>query len=134
MGRILVITGIVIGLTALYFGILMPYAGSWEAIAIAVFGGLFLYSICRAFIAIRKRQVAIHREWMIRAFATAISIATARVFMTVFDLTLTAAGFRPKEIFVMAIWTGWILTVAAAELWIRYTRSRSESEVSTLAK
>jgi hypothetical protein len=122
VGRVLVFTGIVVGVTALYFGILMPYGGTGEAIAIAVFGGLFLYSICRAFIAIRKRQVAIHREWMIRAFAAAISIASARIFITVLDLTLTSAGFRPKEIFVMAIWIGWTLTIGAAEIWIRRTR------------
>ena len=28
--------------------------------------------------------------------------------------------------FVASIWTGWVLTLCAAELWIRYTRPRTQ--------
>lgn len=122
-GRVLVLAGFVSGLTALYFGLLMPYAGPGEAIAIALFGGLFLASLSLAFVAIRRHQVARHREWMIRAFAIAIAISTVRIVGAVLDAALTPAGVRPKVVFVLAVWTGWVITLGAAELWIRHTHS-----------
>lgn len=128
-GRVLVPVAFATGLSALYFGLLMPYGGLAEAIAIALFGGLFLAAISRAFVAIRRHQVARHREWMIRAFAIAIGISTVRVVGAVLDVALTPAGLRPRDIFVLSVWTGWVLTLGAAELWIQYTRSRVGSLV-----
>ena len=124
-GRVLVLVAFVAAVSAFYFGLLMPYGGLSEAIATALFGGLFLAAISRAFIAIRRHQVARHREWMIRAFAIAMGISTVRVVGAVFDVTLTPAGIRPPEIFVLSIWVGWVITLGAAEVWVRYTRSRS---------
>ena len=126
-GRVLILTTFVVVLTALYFGVLMPYGGTSEVIATALFGGFCLAAVCRAFLAIRRRQVARHREWMIRAFAIAIGIPTIRVVGGVFDIVLTPAGYRSPEIFVLSFWTGWLITLGAAELWIRYTRPHSRS-------
>jgi len=123
-GRLLVLAGFVTALAGLYFGLLMPYGGWSEAIAVALFGGLFLYALSRALLAIRKHQVARHREWMIRAFAVAIGISTVRVIAAILDLTLSPAGFAPPVLFVLSIWTGWALTLGAAELWIRHTLER----------
>jgi len=121
-GRILLPAVVVSVLAGLYFGIFIPYGGPGEAAAIALFGGLFLVAICRAFLAIRRHQVARHREWMIRVFAIAIAISTVRVVAVVLDVALTPAGFRPPELFVLSLWTGWVITLGVAELWIRYTR------------
>ena len=121
-GRILLPAGIVSVLAGLYFGIVIPYGGLGEAVAIAVFGGLFLIATCRAFLAIRRHQVALHREWMIRVFATAIAISTMRVVGSVLDVALTPAGLRPRTLFVLSLWTGWVITLGVAEFWIRYTR------------
>ena len=126
-GRVLIVTTFVVVLTALYFGVLAPYGGPYEVIATILFGGFCLAAVCRAFLAIRRRQVARHREWMIRAFAIAIGISTIRIVGGVFDMVLTPAGYHPQEIFVLSFWTGWLITLGAAELWIRYTRPRSPS-------
>ena len=124
-GRILLPAALVSVVASLYFGLLIPYGGPGEAAAIALFGGLFLFAMIRAFVAIRRGQVAQHREWMIRVFAIAIAISTVRVVAAIFDLALTPAGVRPPDLFVLSVWTGWVITVGAAELWIRYTRPRS---------
>jgi hypothetical protein len=108
---------------AVNFGLLMPYGGPAESVAIALFGALFLLALSRAFLAIRRHQVARHREWMIRAFAIALAISTVRVVGAAFDVLLTPAAVHPAPIFVLSIWTGWIVTVAAAEPWIRHTRT-----------
>jgi outer membrane protein assembly factor BamB len=112
-------------LSGLYLGLLVPFAGATEAIAIAVFGGLFLFAISRAFVLIRAGRVASHREWMLRAFAIAIGISTVRVFGAIFDVALTPAGFRTDVSFALAIWAGWATTLGAAEIWIRFTRRRA---------
>lgn len=125
-GRILLPAALVSVVASLYFGVLIPYGGPGEAAAIALFGGLFLFAMIRAFVAIRRGQVARHREWMIRVFAIAIAISTVRVVASILDLALTPAGVRPPELFVLAVWTGWVITVGAAELWIRHTRPRGE--------
>jgi uncharacterized membrane protein len=117
---------IVSALAGLYFGLLMPYGGLGEATATAFFGGILLVSVILAFVAIRRGQVARHREWMIRAFAIALGISTVRVVGTVFDIVLTPAGLPPPELFVLSLWTGWTVTLAAGELWIRYTRGAGD--------
>jgi hypothetical protein len=61
---------------------------------------------------------------MIRVFAIAIAISTVRVVAGVLDVALTPAGFRPPDLFVVSLWTGWVITLGVAELWIRYTRPR----------
>ena len=124
-GRLLVLAAIIAASTGLYFGLFLPFAGPGESVPIALFGGLLLYALLKAVVAIRGRQVALHREWMIRAFALALAISTVRIVGAVLDLTMTPAGFGPRPMFVVAIWTGWVTTLGAAEIWIRYTRSHS---------
>jgi uncharacterized membrane protein len=122
-GRILLPLGIVSVVVSLYFGILIPYGGLGEAIGIGLFGSLFIFSAVRAYVAVRRREIAQHREWMIRTFAIALAISTVRLLGGPFDLLLTPLGLRPSAVFVITIWTAWVLTVGAAELWIRRTRS-----------
>jgi len=122
-GRILLPLAVISVITSLYFGILIPFGGLGEAIAIALFGGIFIASASRAYLAIRRKEVERHREWMIRTFAIALSISTVRLVDAPVDLILTPAGVRPPGVLVVAMWTGWVITVALAELWIRHTRA-----------
>jgi uncharacterized membrane protein len=121
-GRLLLPALVASVLPGLYFGILIPYGGPSEAVVIAASGGLLVIAVCQGFLAIRRRQVARHREWMIRVFALAIAISTVRVVGLPLDVALTPAGFRPPTVFALSVWTGWIITLGIAELWIRYTR------------
>jgi hypothetical protein len=122
LGRLSVLAAWVSGLVGLYFGLFTPYAGGWETIAIALFGGLFVAAVSIGLVAIRRGEVARHREWMIRAFATAIGISTVRIVGGVLDVALTPAGVGPQAAFLISIWIGWIVTVSAAEIWIVRTR------------
>jgi uncharacterized membrane protein len=123
-GRVLVLAAVVSVTSGLFFGLLMPFGGAAEAVAIALFGGLFLLALGRAVAAVRTGRVALHREWMIRAFAVALGISTVRVLGAGLDVLLTPAGVRPDHVFVLSVWAGWVSTLAAAELWIAWTRPR----------
>ena len=121
-GRIVMLAAITTALSGLYFGLFMPFGGPAEAVAIALFGGLLLTAVVRGFLAIRSGRVALHREWMIRTFALAIAISTVRLVGPVVDYAFTPGGLRSWDMFARSVWIGWVLTIAAAEAWIRYTR------------
>jgi uncharacterized membrane protein len=121
-GRVLVGCAVVSALAGFYFGLRMPYGGLSETAVIVLFGAILLVAVTLAVAAIRRGDVARHREWMIRAFAVVVGIATIRVVGMVLDVLLTPTGVGPADVFVLSLWTGWILTLTAAEVWIRYTR------------
>ena len=131
-GRLLLPTMLAGLLPGLYFGIVRPYGGPAEAVAIAAFGGLLLFAVYRGVRAIRRGQVARHREWMIRVFALTIAISTVRLVAGPLDVILTPLGVRPSALFALSVWTGWVLTLGVAELWIRRTRRSEVQEASKL--
>ena len=127
-GRVLLLIGVSAALSGLYFGVLRPYAGPAEAIVVALFGMFFLVAATRAWLAIRSGDSRTHREWMLRAVAVALGIATVRYIALPLDLALTLMGIGPRTGFVIAISFGWTLTLATTEWWIRATR-RSPREI-----
>lgn len=129
-GRVLLCAILVSTAPALYFGLGAPFGGWLEALAIATVATLLITAVGRAFVAIRRGHVALHREWMLRAFALAIGIATVRVVGAVLDVALAPLGIRAATGLVVSLWLGWGVTVGAAELWIRYTRVRASGPIS----
>ena len=127
-GRVLVVVAIPVGLSGLLLAALFPHGGPGAASAAFVAGALFLVALLRACIAIRRRDVARHREWMIRMFSIGLGIATVRVVgLLLFAIT----GARFQDIAGLSFWVGWVSTLAAAELWIRHTRPRVVPVVGT---
>ena len=132
-GRLLLALALVATLAAFFFGMLLPFGGWGETIPITLFGGIFLVSLGRAFVAIRRRDVRLHREWMIRAFAIALGISTVRIVGVALDFALLSAALSSEAVFVMSVWIGWTITFATGEAWIRYTRTRARSAVAAVA-
>jgi uncharacterized membrane protein len=121
LGRVLVVSGLAVTVSALYFALLMPFAGMGETIVIVLFGGLFAFALVRAWLAIRRSDVALHRRWMIRAFAVAIGISLVRVAGIPADLAGTAYGLAARPVFVISLWVGFTLAVVAGELYVSAT-------------
>jgi hypothetical protein len=117
-GLFLVACAIPSALLVTIYGVRYPHGGAVEASATAVFGTFFLFAITRAVIAIRRRDIARHREWMIRAFAVAIGVETIRLFG---PMLLILHPTSIAEMIGVSFWLGWSVTVAAAEVWIRMT-------------
>jgi hypothetical protein len=126
LGRGLVITGAVTGATAIAMSFRASIGGMNETAATVMFGLLFLFSLCKAFLYIRHRQVALHREWMIRAFAIALAIATVRPIVGLFFATSRLTGLTLHDFFGTAFWIGFTLHLVAAEAWINRTRSSAK--------
>jgi len=125
MGRVVLMSGVVTGVTALTMTTQMAIGGATERAATALFGVLFLIALGRAFVCIRRRQVARHREWMIRAFALGLAVATIRPIVGAFFATRSLTQLTPHEFFGIAFWIGFTLHLIAAEVWINYTRGEA---------
>jgi hypothetical protein len=100
----------------------IPFAGWGERIIMALFGGLYLLALGKGFVHIRARRPALHREWMLRAFAIGLSIATQRL---IFVPTLLLAAPTDGQIAAasLAAWAlAFVVHTALAEVWIRHTR------------
>jgi uncharacterized membrane protein len=125
MGRVLVGVGVVVGMTALFIGFVIPYSGWAESVLIGLFGSLFLFALVKGFVHVRAGRVALHREWMIRAFAIALAIATQRV---IFIPSLFVVGEPTHGQIVtlsLAAWSAALVVHASlAEVWIHLTRKR----------
>ena len=122
-GRVLVSIGVVVGVTALFMGLVIPFSGWAERVIIGVFGGLFLLALGKGFVHVRAGRVASHREWMIRAFAIALSIATMR--MIFIPALLVAADPTDGQIAFLSVASftaAFVVHASVAELWIRLTR------------
>lgn len=123
-GRVAIILAAASGLTGLFFGLKQPLAGAAEQVIISAAGLFLLAAVCVAYLHIRAGHVSAHREWMLRAIAAALGIASVRIVALPLDLTLAPRGVDPRVIFGLALWLGWGVTLAVAEWWIRATRQR----------
>jgi uncharacterized membrane protein len=128
VGRVVLASGLVTGVTALAMTMQMAIGGATERAATALFGVLFRFALARAFACIRRRQVVLHREWMIRAFSLGLAVATVRPIVGAFFATRNLTGLTPPEFFGIAFWLGFTMHLIAAEAWINHTRS----EISVL--
>jgi Predicted membrane protein (DUF2306) len=80
--------------------------------------------LCKAFWHIRRGEISLHREWMIRAFAIGLAVATIRPIIGVFFATSRLSGLSPHEFFGIAFWIGFVLHLIAAKAWIHATEPK----------
>jgi uncharacterized membrane protein len=124
-GRILVVLGLIIGISALIMSFTSAIGGANETAATSVFAILFLVSLCKGFYHIRRREIALHREWMIRMFAIGFAIASVRPIVGMF---FAFSKLSPHEFFGIAFWLGFTIQLLLAEVWINYTRSPGQQQ------
>src|SRR6267378_1734566 len=127
-GRVFVVCGVVIGISALVMSFGMPAIGGFnQAAATTLFATFFLFALCKAFWHIRRREIGLHREWMIRAFSVGLAVATIRPVIGMFFATSRLSGLTPHEFFGIAFWIGFVLHLIAAEAWIRATLPQQQT-------
>ena len=121
-GRIFLICSGIIGTSALAMSFGMPAIGGVnQAAATTLFGAFFLFALAKAFWHIRRREITLHRQWMIRAYAVGLAVATIRPIIGFFFATSRLTHLTPHEFFGTAFWLGFTLQLIAAEAWVRYT-------------
>ena len=122
VGRALIADGVIAGVVGIVMVFQQPIGGVSEVAAILTFGALFLFALLRGFWYVRHRNFTLHREWMIRAVAIALGVATVRPIMGAFFATSRFTGLTPHDFFGPAFWIGFTINLIVAETWIRYVR------------
>ena len=123
-GKVFIFTGYIVGLSALTLPFVMrPIGGLNEAAGTMLFGIYFIIALSKAWWHIRKRHLALHREWMIRTFAIGLAVATIRPIIALF---FAFSHLPPQVFFGTAFWIGFTLHGMAAEVWINFTRPAFE--------
>ena len=110
--------GLVVGITA-YAMSAYPVGGWVERSAVLVFNSLFLFSLARAYGAMRRGDGVEKMRWVLRAVAILLGIATTRPVMGVFFATSRLTHLEPKQFFGIAFWIGFSINTIAIELWLR---------------
>jgi uncharacterized membrane protein len=123
-GRIVLAAGVIVGATALIMSPQMAIGGMAETAATSSFAILCLFALTKAYLLIRRGEVALHREWMIRAFAIGLAVTTTRPIVGFFFATERLTHLTPHEFFGIAFWLGFSIHLIAAEVWINRTRRR----------
>ena len=121
----LMILGGVIGVTALMLS-LHPVGGVNEAAAAILYDGLFLFSLARAWLMLRRGDLALHRTWMMRAIAVLLGIATTRPVMGIFFATEPVTHLQPQQFFGTAFWIGFTVTYIAGEAYLRCHQAKAQ--------
>jgi uncharacterized membrane protein SirB2 len=123
-GRLLILLGTFVGVSALVLSYTTAIGGANETAATTLFALLFLIFLGRGFWNIRHHRIEQHREWMIRAFGVALGIATTRPIVGAF---FAVRRFSPHEFFGIAFWLGFSLTLLGAEAWVQHSRAREDA-------
>ncbi|WP_207671240.1 DUF2306 domain-containing protein [Paenibacillus cymbidii] len=117
-GRILVISGLMVGLTGLWMSLFysIPYSGKLLFSLRLLFGSGMVVSILLGFSAILRGDVARHRAWMIRGYAIGLGAGTQVLTEMAGTLVFGPPDELSKALFMGA---GWVINLAVAERAIR---------------
>lgn len=133
IGRTYLAVCVLGGLSALFIA---PNAtgGMISSLGFGTLAVLWLTVTIRAYIAIRRKQVDIHRAWMTRSYALTFAAVTLRIWLPLSQFVL---HFDYIPSYQVISWLCWIPNLLVAELLIRSQRlsktgSQRPSRVVTL--
>ena len=128
-GRMLVGVGLLVALSGLWMTLFYtgaPGGGLLWAVRLLV-GGAMAASIVLGFTAIRRRDIAAHRAWMIRAYALAVAAGTQA-----FTQGIGEALFGTSDLSTaVSVSSGWVINAAVAEWVIRRPSTRRAPQART---
>jgi uncharacterized membrane protein len=125
IGKIYVINVLLINFPAVM--ILAVYANGLlpAKMAFVILDCLWFYFTLRAFVAIRRKQIDEHREFMIRSFALTFSAITLRTWKVILS---SAFNMDPLTLYMVEAWMGFVPNLLFAEWLIRRKRRLSSFE------
>lgn len=113
MGRTYVAAALAAGVGGLLMAPL-TLGGPLAHLGFAMLALLLLLTTARAFVAIRRREIVIHRAWMIRSYALVFAAVTFRSWLG----GLLSAGLPYDQVYAVGAWASWLINLYVAELLI----------------
>ena len=118
-GRLLVPAALMVGATAIFIGVAMPFSGYPEQIIMTIFGTYFIVSIAAALASVRAGAIDAHRRWMIRAYAIGSAVVTMRlIFIPALVISPSSTHQMTADLSIVAFTLAFVLHGCVAESWI----------------
>ena len=114
LGRIYGVSVLLAGVSGLIIA-LNAAGGVSVAFGLGILSILWIATTTIAIIYAMKRNIALHRRWMIRSFALTFAAVTLRLYL----LGFMAGGFTYTEASVYVAWLCWVPNMIFAEWWLR---------------
>lgn len=132
-GRVLVVTGLLVGLSGLWMTLFYPRAaGTGDLLYVfrLVFGSAMVVSIVLGYTTIRRGDVVGHRAWMMRAYALGLGAGTQ--VLTGMSESLIV-GHRDALSGALSMGAGWVINLIVAEWIIRRRATHHARNAGTVA-
>ncbi len=126
IGRTYLGVGVLVGGV---FGLLLSryaHGGPVAQVGFAVLALAWLYTGLRGWLAIRRGDVASHRQWMLRNQALTLAAVSLRIYVGV----VVAAHWPFEPAYAAIAWLCWVPHLLLAEWWLR--RPAGQAWVSTM--
>ncbi|NRQ40295.1 DUF2306 domain-containing protein [Nonomuraea sp. NN258] len=115
VGRVYVVNVVIAAVTAV-LSATFSVSGFPAQVAFYLLAAAWLYSLARAYLAIRRGQVPLHRVWMIRNYALSFAAVVLRV------LLLTGLAVRSRyewlsfdDVYTTSVWASILVSAGVAE-------------------
>ena len=119
MGRAYLGVGVLVGGVSGLYMAQHAYGGAVAQLGFAALAIAWLYTGVRAYLAIRRRAIDEHRQWMVRNFSLTFAAVTLRLYLP----ASMVAGVDFALAYAIIAWLCWVPNIAFAE-W-RYNRVRA---------
>jgi uncharacterized membrane protein len=117
-GRVLAVTGLLVAVSALWMTLFyeaQPGTGDLLYLLRLVFGSAMAACLVLGFTAVRRRDIAAHRAWMVRAYAIGLAAGTQALTEGVGG-AIFGTGVLATDLAKSA---GWVINLAVAEWALR---------------
>ncbi|PSK93724.1 putative membrane protein [Murinocardiopsis flavida] len=118
VGRVYMVS-VVLAAVAAVLSATFSMSGISAQVAFYLLAAAWVYSLVKAFLAIRRGQVRLHRVWMIRNYALSFAAVLLRAFLGI-GLAVRAQFAWPEfaDIYTTAVWASILVSAGVAEWFI----------------
>ena len=122
LGRVYIVSTILSGISGMYMaatsGVNLPFA-----VGLFVLGFAWSVSAIMAFVSIKNKKIALHKDWMIRSYVLTLAFVS---FRFVEDILMALKIGSPEEVLVLMSWACWAIPLFIAEICIQGSKIKSE--------
>ena len=114
-GRLYLAGGVLVGGAAGFYMAFHAFGGLAAHLGFGLLALAWLYTGLRAYLAIRRRDVAAHRRWMVRNFALTLAAVTLRLWLP----AMLASGVAFETAYPLVAWLCWVPNLLLAEFFFQ---------------
>ena len=116
LGKVYVVACLLSGVAGLSAAQFTP-GGSFTQLGFSLLAVSWLYTTTKAYLTIRKKDIAAHQKWMIRSYALTLSAVTLRMYLPILEGIF---GLTFIESYQIVGWLCWVPNLIVAEIWMRW--------------